>query len=44
MTVIDKLKQLKAVRNQVVAHFNFDGQLVSDDDVIEFGTATVEFA
>ena len=44
VTVIDKLKQLKAVRNQVGAHFNFDGQLVSDDDVIEFGTATVEFA
>lgn len=44
VAVIDKLKQLKAVRNQVGAHFNFDGQLVSDDDVIEFGTATVEFA
>ena len=44
VTVIDKLKQLKAVRNQVGAHFNFDAQSVSDDDVIEFGTATVEFA
>jgi ABC-type Mn2+/Zn2+ transport system ATPase subunit/prefoldin subunit 5 len=42
--IIDKLKQLKAVRNQVGAHFNFDGSLVSDDDVTEFGNATVEFA
>lgn len=42
--IIDKLKQLKAVRNQVGAHFNFNGSLVSDDDVTEFGNATVEFA
>lgn len=42
--IIDKLKQLKAVRNQVGAHFNFDGSLVSDDDVTDFGIATVEFA
>lgn len=42
--IIDKLKQLKAVRNQVGAHFNFDGSLVSDDDVTDFGNATVEFA
>lgn len=42
--VIEKLKQLKAVRNQVGAHYNFDGQLVSDDDVTDFGNATVEFA
>lgn len=42
--IINKLKQLKAVRNQVGAHFNFDGSLVSDDDVTEFGNATVEFA
>lgn len=43
-SIIDKLKQLKAVRNQVGAHFNFDGSLVSDDDVTDFGNATVEFA
>jgi wobble nucleotide-excising tRNase len=42
--VIEKLKQLKAVRNQVGAHYNFDGQLVSDDDVTDFGNAAVEFA
>lgn len=42
--VIDKLKALKAVRNQVGAHFNFDGSLVSDGDVEDFGNATVEFA
>lgn len=42
--VIDKLKALKAVRNQVGAHFNFDGSLVSDGDVENFGNATVEFA
>lgn len=43
-TIIEKLKQLKAIRNQVGAHFNFDGSLVGDDDVIEFGKTTVEFA
>lgn len=42
--VIDKLKALKAVRNQVGAHFNFDGSLVSDGDVEDFGNTTVEFA
>jgi energy-coupling factor transporter ATP-binding protein EcfA2 len=42
--VIDKLKALKAVRNQVGAHFNFDGSLVSDGDVNYFGNATVELA
>jgi len=42
--VIDKLKALKAVRNQVGAHFNFDGSLVSDGDVEDFGNATLELA
>lgn len=42
--LIDNLKQLSAVRNQVGAHFNFDGSLVSDKDVEEFGTLTLEFA
>jgi len=43
-TTIEKLKQLKAVRNQVGAHYNFDGSLVGDGDVTDFGKATVEFA
>nr|MBA3284761.1 hypothetical protein [Nitrosopumilus sp.] len=30
--------------NQVGAHFNFDGSLVSDGDIEDFGKATVEFA
>ncbi len=42
--IIDRLKQLKTIRNQVGAHYNFDGSLVSDDDIIEFGNTTVEFA
>lgn len=42
--IIEKLKQLKAIRNQVGAHFNFDGSLVSDEDIIEFGKTTLEFA
>lgn len=42
--VIDKLKTLKAVRNQVGAHFNFDGSLVNDGDIEDFGKTTVEFA
>jgi energy-coupling factor transporter ATP-binding protein EcfA2 len=41
---IDILKQLKAVRNQVGAHYNFDGSLVGDSDIKAFGNATVEFA
>lgn len=41
---ITELKQLNAVRNQVGAHYNFDGALVSDDDVLEFGRKTIEFA
>ena len=43
-SIIDKLKQLKAVRNQVGAHYNFDGSLVSDSDVEEFGKTTLELA
>lgn len=41
---ITELKQLNAVRNQVGAHYNFDGALVSDDDVLKFGRKTIEFA
>src|SRR5690606_17187247 len=42
--IINELKQLNAVRNQVGAHYNFDGSLISDDDVLDFGKKTVEFA
>lgn len=42
--IINELKQLNAVRNQVGAHYNFDGSLVSDDDVLQFGKKTIEFA
>jgi predicted ATPase len=41
---VDKLKQLKAIRNQVGAHYNFDGSFVGDSDVEEFGKTTIEFA
>jgi ABC-type transport system involved in cytochrome c biogenesis ATPase subunit len=42
--IINKLKTLNAIRNQVGAHFNFDGSLVSDNDVIDFGKTTIELA
>ena len=42
--IIDKLKGLNAVRNQVGAHFNFDGSFVSDNDVLEFGSTVIELA
>ncbi len=42
--IIDKLKGLNAVRNHVGAHFNFDGSLVSDGDVTEFGNTVLELA
>lgn len=42
--IIDKIKQLSAVRNQVGAHYNFDGSLVNDKDVIEFAELTLELA
>ena len=42
--IIDKLKSLTAIRNQVGAHYNFDGALVRDADIIEFGNTTIEFA
>lgn len=41
---LNKIKQLAAVRNQVGAHYNFDGSLVSDTDVEEFGKLTLELA
>lgn len=42
--IIETLKQLSAIRNQVGSHFNFDGSMVSDDDVEEFGSKVYEFA
>lgn len=42
--IIDKIKLLKAVRNQVGAHFTFDGQLVSDYDIEELALLTIELA
>ncbi|RDV16531.1 hypothetical protein DXT99_04890 [Pontibacter diazotrophicus] len=42
--IIDSLKQLNPVRNQVGAHFNFDGSLISDSDVEEFGNKVFELA
>lgn len=42
--VIEKVKNLKAVRNQVGAHYTFDGALVSDSDIEDFAKATIELA
>ncbi len=39
---IDNIKKLKAIRNQVGAHFTFDGALVSDNDIEDFAIATVQ--
>ncbi|ATP57789.1 hypothetical protein CPT03_15610 [Pedobacter ginsengisoli] len=41
--LLDGMKKLAAIRNQVGAHFNFDGSMVSDTDVQEFGTLVYEF-
>ncbi|NOT76998.1 MAG: hypothetical protein HOP08_18905 [Cyclobacteriaceae bacterium] len=42
--VIENIKTLKAVRNQVGAHFTYDGALVSDSDIEEFAKATIQLA
>ncbi|MBK7816424.1 MAG: hypothetical protein IPJ60_02040 [Sphingobacteriaceae bacterium] len=42
--ICEKLKEIKEIRNQVGAHFNFDGSLVSDSDILEFGKSTIELA
>lgn len=42
--IIDDIKNLKAVRNQVGAHFTFDGALVSDSDVEDFAKTTIQLA
>lgn len=41
---IDTLKELKAIRNQVGAHFTFDGALVGDSDIEDFSNATIQLA
>jgi AAA domain len=42
--VLDKIKDLAIIRNWVGAHFNYDGSMVSDTDVENFGKFTVELA
>jgi len=43
-TIVDSIKSLKAIRNQVGAHFTFDGALVGDSDIEDFAKATIKFA
>jgi energy-coupling factor transporter ATP-binding protein EcfA2 len=40
----DAVFGLAWIRNKVGAHFNFDGQEVSDAEVMEFGTSTLDLA
>lgn len=42
--LVDEIKQLSAVRNQVGCHYNFDGSLVSDGDVEKFGKTSLRLA
>lgn len=42
--IIDEIKNLKAIRNQVGAHFTFDGALVSDRDIEDFAKSTIKLA
>lgn len=42
--VLDKIKELAIIRNWVGAHFNYDGSMVSDTDVENFGKLTLELA
>jgi recombinational DNA repair ATPase RecF len=41
---IDAIKNLKAVRNQVGAHYTFEGALVSDNDIEDFAKLTIQLA
>ena len=41
---IESIKELKAIRNQVGAHFTYVGALVSDSDIEDFAKATVKLA
>lgn len=42
--IIDDIKNLKAIRNQVGAHFTFDGALVGDNDIEDFAKATIQLS
>lgn len=42
--LIDNLQPLMPVRNQVGAHYNENGDLLSDDEIVEFGQATLKLA
>jgi hypothetical protein len=42
--IIDNIKNLKAIRNQVGAHFTLDGALVGDSDIEDFAKATIQLA
>lgn len=41
-TILNNIKQLAIVRNWVGAHYNYDGSMVSDTDVEQFGKLTLE--
>jgi len=43
-TILNAIKQLAIIRNQVGAHFNVDGSSVSDTDVKQFGDLTLELS
>lgn len=43
-TILNAIKQLAIVRNQVGAHFNVDGSSVGDTDVKQFGDLTLELS
>jgi len=42
--IIDNIKNLKAIRNQVGAHFTFEGSLVGDGDIEDFAKTTIQLA
>ena len=42
--MLEELKKLNAVRNQVGSHFNFDGSLIADTDVRNFGEQVLALA
>lgn len=41
-TAYDRVKEMQFIRNQVGCHFNAPGMDIPDDDVRDFGTATIE--
>lgn len=42
--ILEKLHELLPVRNQVGAHYNENGDLLSDDEITEFGDTTLQLA